>query len=61
MEDLIERLSSSMRPLAEKKNIDMQWEVDPDLPVIVQDLGKLQQILYNLLSNAIKFTPKGAA
>jgi signal transduction histidine kinase len=59
VEDLVERLTSSMRPLAEKKNIDMQWEVDSRLPIVVQDLGKIQQILYNLLSNAIKFTPEG--
>lgn len=59
LEEVVERLTSSMRPLAEKKNIDLQWEVDPDMPVIVQDLGKLQQILYNLLSNAVKFTPEG--
>ncbi|WP_437187379.1 sensor histidine kinase [Planctomicrobium sp. SH668] len=59
IDDLIERITLSMRPLAEKKNIDMQSSVDPTLPVIVQDIGKLQQIIYNLLSNAIKFTPEG--
>ncbi len=59
MEDLIERLVPSMKPLAEKKNIDLQWSVDRGLTTVVQDLGKLQQILYNLLSNAIKFTPEG--
>lgn len=57
--DLVERLVLSMRPLAEKKNIDMTWEVSEDFPVLVQDVGKLQQILYNLLSNAVKFTPEG--
>jgi signal transduction histidine kinase len=57
--DLVDRVTSTMRPLAEKKNIDLHWEVDADLPIVVQDLGKLQQIFYNLLSNAIKFTPEG--
>ena len=57
--DLIERSVGAMLPLAEKKNIDLGWEVDPELPVLLQDLGKLQQILSNLLSNAIKFTPEG--
>ena len=37
----------------------MNWEVDSDVPLAHQDLGKLQQILNNLLSNAIKFTPEG--
>jgi signal transduction histidine kinase len=47
------------RPLAEKKNIDLDVEVDEDLPEMRQDQGKVQQILNNLLSNAIKFTPEG--
>ena len=33
--------------------------VDPELGRLVQDAGKIQQILNNLLSNAIKFTPEG--
>jgi len=57
--DLIERMVGSMLPLAEKKNIDLGWEVDPRLPVLWQDTVKIQQILNNLLSNAIKFTPEG--
>jgi signal transduction histidine kinase len=57
--DLAERLAGMMRPLAEKRNIELTCEVDPRLPLLVQDAGKIQQILYNLLSNAIKFTPEG--
>ena len=47
------------RPLAEKKNIDLETSIDPDLPPIHQDQARVQQILNNLLSNAIKFTPEG--
>ena len=47
------------RPLAEKKNIDLRSQIDPDMPTLRQDATKLQQILQNLLSNAIKFTPEG--
>ncbi len=57
--DLIERMVGSMLPLAEKKNIDLQYEIDARLPLLQQDSGKIQQILNNLLSNAIKFTPEG--
>jgi two-component system sensor histidine kinase BarA len=57
--DLVERSVGAMLPLAEKKNLDLGWDVDPELPVLHQDSGKLQQILSNLLSNAIKFTPEG--
>jgi signal transduction histidine kinase len=57
--DISEGLVAMFRPLAEKKNIDLRTAIDPALPPVVQDAGKLRQILSNLLSNAIKFTPEG--
>jgi two-component system, NarL family, sensor histidine kinase BarA len=57
--DLVERAVAAMRPLAEKKQLDLRSEVVDDLPQVRQDQGKLQQILSNLLSNAVKFTPEG--
>ncbi len=47
------------RPLTEKKNINLEIEIEPGLPEIHQDQARLQQVLSNLLSNAIKFTPEG--
>jgi two-component system, NarL family, sensor histidine kinase BarA len=47
------------RPLVERKNIDLDCHVDPELPPLHQDQARVQQILNNLLSNAIKFTPEG--
>lgn len=59
LHDLTERLVNMVRPLAERKNIELTLEDDSEIPLVKQDMGKLQQILYNLLSNAIKFTPEG--
>ncbi len=47
------------RPLAEKKNLDLDAVVTSGLPPMHQDQAKVQQILNNLISNAIKFTPEG--
>ncbi|MFO0901123.1 MAG: ATP-binding protein [Pirellulales bacterium] len=47
------------RPLAERKNVDLDTDIEPGLPPLHQDQAKVQQILNNLLSNAIKFTPDG--
>jgi len=57
--DLVQQQVSGMLPLAEKKNIELTWQADEQLPSLFQDPGKIQQILNNLLSNAIKFTPEG--
>jgi signal transduction histidine kinase/DNA-binding response OmpR family regulator len=46
-----------LRPLADKKSIDLKLDAAPGL--IEADRGRLRQIVYNLLSNAIKFTPDG--
>jgi signal transduction histidine kinase len=59
IQDVCEGLLNMFRPMAEKKNIDLRSQVPPDIPLLRQDPGKLQQILSNLLSNAIKFTPEG--
>ncbi|MCL2648511.1 MAG: ATP-binding protein [Phycisphaerales bacterium] len=55
--DVCEAMVNFMRPLAQKKNIELQMSVAPDMPLITTDPGRFQQILYNFLSNAIKFTP----
>jgi two-component system sensor histidine kinase BarA len=47
------------RPLAERKNIDLETHVQPGLPPLHQDQARVQQVLNNLLSNAVKFTPEG--
>jgi len=57
--DVCEGLMNMVRPMAEKKNIDLRGQIDPGIPVMRQDVTKLQQILQNLLVNAIKFTPEG--
>ena len=56
---VISGLCDMCRPLTEKKNIDLEISIQPGLPELFQDQGKVQQILNNLLSNAIKFTPEG--
>ncbi len=57
--DVCEGLLTMFRPMAEKKNIDLRSALAAGIPLLSQDVVKLQQILSNLLSNAIKFTPEG--
>jgi signal transduction histidine kinase len=59
--DLCENLFNLIKPLADKKQIQIELAVEENIPVMDTDPGKLQQILYNLLSNAIKFTPEGGS
>jgi signal transduction histidine kinase len=58
-DDVSEGLLTMTRPLAEKKNIDLQSVIPADIKNLRQDRVKLRQILANLPSNAVKFTPEG--
>ncbi len=57
--DFLEEVISIMKPLAEKKFIEISELINNDVDFITADRVKIKQILYNLLSNAIKFTPEG--
>jgi signal transduction histidine kinase len=59
IEHVLGTLCDMARSLTEKKNIDLETDIETDLPKLRQDQAKLQQIVNNLLSNAIKFTPEG--
>ncbi|NIO10697.1 MAG: GAF domain-containing protein [Deltaproteobacteria bacterium] len=43
----------------ERKNLDVFWEIDPDVPSLFTDQAKLIKIFRNLIDNAIKFTEAG--
>lgn len=57
--DTAEGLINLMRPQAEKNSIELKVKLEPAIPLVETDPGKVQQILFNFLSNAIKFTPPG--
>jgi signal transduction histidine kinase len=57
--DVCEALANLMKPIAERKAIDLECELDEAIPLLRQDPGKIRQVIYNLLSNAVKFTPEG--
>jgi two-component system phosphate regulon sensor histidine kinase PhoR len=48
-----------LRPQAERAGLTMEAEIPPDLPSILAEEERVQQVVTNLVHNAIKFTPAG--
>lgn len=56
----LNKLSESVRPMAEEKGLDFIVDIDPEVTTIRTDETRLGQVLLNLLSNAVKFTETGS-
>jgi signal transduction histidine kinase len=48
-------------PLSHLKNQKLEIEIPPDLPPLMADARRLEQVLTNMVSNAIKYTPEGGS
>jgi signal transduction histidine kinase len=59
-DQLIEDVHEMVKPLADKRDIELRLNHARGLPAIYADPVRFKQILYNLLSNGIKFNqPQG--
>jgi len=56
--ELVKAVVASFSLQTKKKKIKVKVLTDSELPPLMTDAGKVQQILYNFLSNAVKFTPE---
>ncbi|BAZ12406.1 PAS/PAC sensor signal transduction histidine kinase [Calothrix sp. NIES-4071] len=61
--NLIELVTSTvneLRPIAEKKNLKLNLNIEIDNNIVINDSIRVKQIIVNLLDNAIKFTDTGS-
>ncbi len=59
--EIIDHVINTLKPLADNKSMALNLDIPPDLPLVLGDACKIEQVLINLVGNAIKFTPEQGA
>ncbi len=59
--ECLERTAASHAALGSQRNITIDVQAAPDLPLIDVDRERIAQVLGNLVSNALRYTPDGGS
>jgi two-component system phosphate regulon sensor histidine kinase PhoR len=59
VEEVVESVLAIMRPRAETRGVTLTSALPTDVPDVIADHDRLEQVLINLVDNAVKYTDAG--
>jgi len=59
IQEVINRVLSVLKPLAQKGKIMLECDIPTELGILQGDESKIESVISNIVNNAIKFTPEG--
>jgi signal transduction histidine kinase len=59
LQDLVSDVFEGLELVAEDAEVTLETRIPSDLPALLADTVRLQQVIRNLLNNAVRFTPAG--
>lgn len=57
--EIIGAAATSLQKQFDDRGLTLELDIEPNLPQILGDPGRISQVMFNLMSNAYKYTPAG--
>jgi two-component system response regulator NreC len=59
LEEIVHDAIREIEPAARDRQVSLETDLEPDLPMVWADSGRILQVLSNLLGNGVRHTPRG--
>lgn len=59
LDELVREAIREIEPAARDRRVTLETDLEPDLPMVWADSGRILQVLSNLLGNGVRHTPPG--